>query len=160
MLRPGRLKTRPEFLRVAARGRKAAAPGVVLQALARTCAAEADSAGTAERGPQGTAAQQQSVRVGFTASRKVGNAVARNRARRRLRAAVDEIFPESAQPCRDYVVVARRGTLDRPWPALLEDLRSTLRRVEQAAGNGGQGKRKGTGRQGGRGHRNDVKKAG
>ncbi|WP_366554990.1 ribonuclease P protein component [Aquibaculum sediminis] len=160
MLRPGRLKKRPEFLRVAARGRKAATPGVVVQALARHCAAEGDSAEADARGQHDTATQQKSIRVGFTASRKVGNAVARNRARRRLRAAVDEIFPEAAQPCRDYVVVARRGTLDRPWPALLEDLRSALRRVERSGGKSAQGKRKGTGNHRGRGHRSEVQKAG
>lgn len=158
MLRPGRLKKRPEFLRVAARGRKAATPGVVVQALPRHCAAGDDLAEADARGLHDTAAQQQSIRVGFTASRKVGNAVARNRARRRLRAAVDEIFPQAAQPCRDYVVVARRGTLDRPWPALLEDLRSALRRVERSGGKATQGKRKG--KQSGRGHRSEVQKAG
>ena len=69
------------------------------------------------------------VRVGFTASRKVGIAVARNRARRRLRAVVAEIMPEHAAPGHDYVLVARAATLKRPYSALAEDLRTGLRRL-------------------------------
>jgi|SRR5690625_3623961 len=132
MLRLGRLKRRPEFLRVASKGRKAATPGVVLQALKRrgSPVAQAQEAGALENEaarPEGCG----SVRVGFTASRKVGNAVERNRARRRLRAAVDQLFPAAAQPGWDYVLVARRGTLQRPWLDLLEDLRLALKRVEK-----------------------------
>ena len=68
------LKLRAQFLRVAAARRKFVMPGLLLQARAR----EADCT---------------SVRVGYTASRKVGNAVFRNRAKRRLRAAVGEVMP-------------------------------------------------------------------
>lgn len=69
------------------------------------------------------------VRIGFTASRKVGIAVARNRAKRRLRAAVDEVMPKHATAGHDYVVIARGATLTRPYPALVEDLRTALRRL-------------------------------
>lgn len=69
------------------------------------------------------------VRIGFTASRKVGIAVARNRARRRLRAAVGEVMPQHATPGHDYVVIARGATLTRAYPALVEDLRTALRRL-------------------------------
>ena len=131
--RLGRLKRRPEFLRVAARGRKAATPGLVLQALERRDskpAAQPGEVGPDEVGPDEAGEDDAAVRVGFTASRKVGQAVERNRARRRLRAAVAEVFPTAAKQGRDYVIVARRGTLHRAWPDLLADLRSALERVE------------------------------
>ncbi len=106
----GRLRRRREFLRVARGGRKWAARGLVLQARAAL-------AGEAE------------ARVGFTASRKVGNAVARNRAKRRLRAAVDEVMPACAAPGLDYVIIARGATLTRRYGDLLADLKTALRRV-------------------------------
>ena len=55
----------------------------------------------------------------------------------RLKAAVAELMPEAARPGRDYVVVARQGTLHRPWQTLLEDLRGALARVETAGRSGG-----------------------
>ena len=69
------------------------------------------------------------VRVGFTASRKVGNAVVRNRVRRRLRAVAEEILPVHAKPGRDYVIIGRVATLRRPFHALLGDLENALKRV-------------------------------
>lgn len=69
------------------------------------------------------------IRVGFTASRKVGNAVQRNRVRRRLRAAAEEILPVHAKPGRDYVIIGRVATLRRPFDALLGDLKNALKRV-------------------------------
>jgi ribonuclease P protein component len=105
-----RLKRRSEFLRVAGKGRKCAAPGVVVQALRR-----------AEPEPP--------VRVGFTASKKVGEAVERNRARRRLRAAAQAVLPRHAAPGHDIVLVARAETLTRPYAALLEDLKLALGRL-------------------------------
>jgi ribonuclease P protein component len=73
------------------------------------------------------------VRVGFTCSKKVGNAVARNRAKRRLRAAAREVLPLLARPGWDYVLVGRPvATAERPWPLLLDDLRGALARVHEA----------------------------
>ena len=69
------------------------------------------------------------VRVGFTVSRKVGNAVARNRARRRLRAAAAAVLATHAASGHDYVVIARAGTLTRSYDALLEDLTAGLKRL-------------------------------
>jgi len=66
-------------------------------------------------------------RIGFTASRKVGNAVARNRARRRLRAVAAVLLPQSAKEGTDYVLIARRTTLSRPYQLLLDDLATALR---------------------------------
>ena len=70
-----------------------------------------------------------SARVGYTASRKVGNAVVRNRSRRRLRAAVAQLMAH-ADPALDYVLVARDATVRRPWPDLLRDLEAALRRLK------------------------------
>ena len=70
-----------------------------------------------------------SIRVGFTASKKVGNAVDRNRARRRLRSAVDAVMPLHAKGAHDYVVIARAQTVRRPYGALLEDLAGALKRL-------------------------------
>ena len=69
------------------------------------------------------------TRVGFTASRKVGGAVQRNRARRRLRAAAGRIVPEHAEAGFDLVLIARGATVKRPFRALLEDLKAALKRV-------------------------------
>ena len=117
----GRLTRRPEFLSVAASRRKCATQGLILQARAHV--------GT-EAGPaQSPAPPGVSLRYGLTASRKVGNAVARNRARRRLRAAVAELFGAHAAPGHDYVLVARSATVGRPWPDLKSDIEHALRRL-------------------------------
>lgn len=70
------------------------------------------------------------VRVGFTASRKVGNAVLRNRAKRRLRAAAAQILSRQGKAGTDYVLIARGMTAERPFAALLDDLAGALRRIE------------------------------
>jgi ribonuclease P protein component len=69
------------------------------------------------------------VRYGLTASKKVGNAVARNRARRRLRAAMLELLPIHAKLGNDYVAVARTATVTADWPALLDDLTRLFKRL-------------------------------
>jgi len=104
-----RLKTRPDFLR-AARGVRKVVPSVTLE-LCRT--------------PE-THARPESVRVGFTASRKVGGAVERNRAKRRLRAAAAALLPLYGIGGNDYVLVARPDTLTRPFAGLLDDLTAAL----------------------------------
>jgi len=111
----GRLKRRAEFLRVAASRRKWAAPGLILQA--------------APAEPQDISASALAIRVGFTCSKKVGNAVARNRAKRRLRAAAREVIGAEGTPLHDYVLIGRQETLRRPYALLLQDLRTALKRV-------------------------------
>ena len=86
-------------------------PGLILQVYRRR---EADPA----------------VRVGFTASRRVGGAVERNRARRRLRAAVRAVMPAHAEPGHDYVVIARKETLRRSFVLLTRDLEKALKRLD------------------------------
>ncbi|AHC73602.1 Ribonuclease P protein component [Candidatus Endolissoclinum faulkneri L5] len=70
-------------------------------------------------------------RVGYTASCKVGNAVKRNRSRRRLRAIVNDVLVRRAQPGCDYVLIARAATAKRTYSNLLNDLASALDRMEK-----------------------------
>ena len=65
-------------------------------------------------------------RLGLTASKKTGNAVRRNRARRRLRALARAELMRHARPGTDYVIIARHNTADRPWPDLVRDLDQAL----------------------------------
>jgi ribonuclease P protein component len=69
------------------------------------------------------------MRVGFTATRKVGGAVVRNRAKRRLREAARALLPELGKPGFDYVLIARGGTAGREWARLLDDVKSALIRL-------------------------------
>ena len=104
-----RMTSRPQFL-AAAKGVSEARGAVVVQRLDRQ-----DGMPT--------------VRLGFTATRKVGNAVIRNRAKRRLREAARAVAPLLAVSGSDYVFVARMGTADRPWDRLLDDVKSALTRL-------------------------------
>lgn len=114
--RVGRLKRRPEFLAVAGTRRKHVAPGLILQVRRHD-----------ER--QRPAPGEPPIRLGLTASRKVGNAVVRNRARRRLREAARQILTAHAAPGHDFVLVARAATAERPWTELLGDLIAALKRL-------------------------------
>lgn len=114
-----RLRRRPEFLRVRHKGRRWIAPGLVLQA----CAVR--DAGTARTD------RPADIGFGLTASKKVGNAVERNRARRRLRALATGDLTRLAKPGTDYVLIARRATLTRPWPDLQRDLYQALDRLKK-----------------------------
>lgn len=117
-IRIGRLRKRSEYLRVAASGRKCAVKGVVLQV--RECGAENRHA---DPDPQAN------LWFGITASRRVGGAVARNRVKRRLRAAAGQIFPSQGAVGHEYVLIGRQATLTRPFPALLSDLENAMRQV-------------------------------
>ncbi|MCY4548345.1 MAG: ribonuclease P protein component [Defluviicoccus sp.] len=118
------LKKRRDFLRAAAAGVKSVTPGLVLQ-VRPNGEAEATAGG---------------IRVGFTVSRKVGNAVARNRARRRLRAVAERVLGERARRGRDYVLIGRRGTVTRPFGALMEDLEKAVARADAALADGRRGR--------------------
>ena len=101
-----RLKTRREFLYVRD-GTRYAAPSLVLQARPRATGAEDDP---------------NIARFGFTATKTLGSAVIRNRARRRLKEAVRLAAPAHALAGYDYVLIAREGTVQRPFTALIKDL--------------------------------------
>jgi len=79
------------------------------------------------------------LRMGFTASKKIGNAVTRNRAKRRLRAAASQLLPLLGRVGHDYVLVARGTTVARPFPALLSDITTALkaahRKLDAQAGD-------------------------
>lgn len=109
-----RLKTRRQFLRVAGAKRKWAAPGIVLQAAPQP---------PADRGETG------GPRYGLTVSKRVGNAVTRNRARRRLRAVAEEILPRAASAGYDYVLIGRKETIARDFAALKKDLVTGLEKL-------------------------------
>ena len=100
------LKQRAEFLR-AQRGVRRVTPGLTLEICAR---------------PDAPPSETRAARVGFTASRKVGNAVVRNRAKRRLREAARAVLAEAGRPGIDYVLVARPDTATRPFESLKADL--------------------------------------
>jgi ribonuclease P protein component len=72
-------------------------------------------------------------RFGFTVTKALGNAVTRNRIRRRLRAAVGLVASEKARAGFDYVLIARRAALDRPFPDLKKDLEQAFQRVHHPA---------------------------
>ncbi|WP_374573478.1 ribonuclease P protein component [Phenylobacterium sp.] len=101
-----RLKSRPDFL-ACARAPSCARGAVVIQAR-----------------PRGDG--EPLIRVGFTATRKIGGAVVRNRAKRRLREAARLLLPQLARPGTDYVFIARNGTPTRAWARLLDDVKSAL----------------------------------
>jgi ribonuclease P protein component len=102
------LTRRADFLS-AARARRKSMPAFTLQA----CRRDAEDAGDA--------------RVGFTCSKKVGNAVARNRAKRRLRAAARAVLPGVARPGWDYVLIGRaETTATQPFDRMLADLETAV----------------------------------
>jgi len=106
-----RLKTRRQFLH-AAKGKKAVRSGVVIQARSRD--------GSLHVGPD-------EIGAGFTATRKIGGAVIRNRAKRRLREIARLLLPLHGQPGIDYVFIARASTPSRDWSRLMGEVESALK---------------------------------
>jgi ribonuclease P protein component len=115
VLKIERLKKRAQFL-AAAQAPSCARGAVVIQRLSQP-----DRSGLA---------------VGFTATKKIGGAVQRNRAKRRMREAARQLLPLHGERRHDYVFVARAGVIDRPWARLLDDVKTAL--ISLAAGRADQ----------------------
>jgi len=73
----------------------------------------------------------QAPRIGFTVTKKTGNAVERNRIRRRLREAAKTALGHKAQPGFDYVLIARREAISASFPALVENLSRAVTRLHK-----------------------------
>jgi ribonuclease P protein component len=72
------------------------------------------------------------ARLGFTCTKKLGNAVIRNRVRRRLKEAARFVVPDVAKPGHDYVLIGRPGALTRDFEALKKDIISALAKLHAA----------------------------
>jgi ribonuclease P protein component len=107
-----RLQKRGDFLRLQHKGVKQVMPAFIMQAGAS---------------PDKLA----QIRIGFTASKKIGNAVCRNRAKRRLRALATSALLPASRPNTDYVLIARRSILQASFAQLEADLRSALLSVHK-----------------------------
>ena len=99
------MPTRRDFLRARNKGEKALARGLVIQAISR---------------------DTDSWRVGLTASKKIGNAVCRNRARRRMRALARQHLAPLARPGVDYVLIARHDIINCDWQDLVTGLKKAI----------------------------------
>lgn len=108
LARPASLPRRADFLRAAREGMRVASHGMVVQLLDRGDGAPA--------------------RVGITATKKLGNAVARNRTRRRLREAARLVLGTAPQAGMDLVLIGRDGTRRRDFSELCAELRRALAR--------------------------------
>lgn len=105
-----RIKKRADFLKAQKYGKSAVASGLVLQVV------ESNSVSKESPG----------IKIGFTATKKVGNAVRRNRIKRRLRAVAREVIPECAAEGYDYVLIGRHSSAERDFQSLIKDLKYTL----------------------------------
>lgn len=111
----GRLKKRAEFLRVR-EGRVWRSSSLVLQARRRA---------------DGSSLSSEMTRFGFTATKRLGNAVIRNRARRRLKETVRLVAQTHARHGFDYVVIARNGALTQPFEHIQKEMRQALEGVHR-----------------------------
>jgi len=109
-----KLRERSDYL-AAAKAKRVSTTGLVLQARKRV----------------ETSAPQ--TRYGITCSKKVGNAVARNRAKRRLRALANSVLPHLGRNGWDYVLIGRaQTTINQPFDMLLENLRFAIKKLHQS----------------------------
>ena len=115
--KPVSIKQRAGFLALAAHNRKWVAPGLILQM------------GPVELLKQHAASDLPVLHYGLTASKKVGNAVQRNRARRRLRELARLVLARHADPSQAYVLIAREATGTRDFVALRQDLVTALQKL-------------------------------
>ena len=119
----GRITGRPDYLTVAATGRKWVSPSFILQA-SPPAPADYNADNKEIAAP---------ARVGFTVSKKVGNAVKRSRARRRLKEAARIWFSEKAPAGWDYVIIGRTAAIDYPFEKMGADMRWALAKLASNA---------------------------
>ena len=105
------IKQRKEFLRVAGKWQKVVTSTLILQAAQNVCM------------------EEDKRFVGYTTTKKIGKAHIRNRARRRLRAAVREVFPFNSHSQTSYVLIGRHNTADCPFTKLCKDLIYALKKI-------------------------------
>lgn len=110
-----RIKNRADYLRIREKGATSVMPGLVL--LAACSSSHAKNIGP---------------RIGYTVSKKVGNAVQRNRARRRLKSIASDILLKEGSKSLDYVLIGRSATLTRAYDLLAQDFRRALKKIDQA----------------------------
>ena len=105
------IPSRAGFIAARSKGEKALARGLVIQAVSY----ESDE-----------------WRIGLTATKKIGNAVTRNRARRRMRALAREHLSRLAKPGMDYVLIARHDTATANWQEMGQGLEKAVRYLHRA----------------------------
>ena len=110
------IPSRAGFLAARSKGEKALSRGLVIQAI------------------ENEASQW---RVGLTATKKIGNAVRRNRARRRMRALARSYLAPVAQPGTDYVLIARHDTVTADWQDMAKGLKKAIRYLHRSINQGG-----------------------
>ena len=110
------IPSRAGFLAARLKGKKALSKGLVIQA---------------------TENEASQWRIGFTATKKIGNSVTRNRARRRMRALARSYLVPLAQPCTDYVLIARHDTVNADWQDMAKGLQKAIRYLHRTINRSG-----------------------
>ena len=94
----------------------------------------------------------QGIRFGITVTKKIGNAVVRNRMKRRFRELLRAALPEHGLPDHDHVLIGRAGGVERDFAALADELSQALERAREGKGDSGRGRRPNRGNRGATGH--------
>ena len=81
------------------------------------------------------------VRYGITVTKKIGNAVVRNRMKRRLRELLRAALPDKGLPDHDHVLIGRAGGVERDFATMAEELDQALARAAEGKGDSARGRR-------------------